>query len=265
MKTLTIAMICLILGGCGQKDTVTLIQGPKGDTGAQGDKGDAGANGHSLVSEFVDLEDSCECANGGTRLDLYLDNDDNLAVSEGDTYNGSLVACNGLNGLQGIQGLEGVQGPQGEQGPQGIQGERGPRGRRGRAGPQGLVGAQGEQGVAGEVGPQGPQGEAGPVGAAGPQGPQGIQGIQGLAGATGSQGPAGASGTGATITAYSSSSCTLVAGSSPSHYAKSGYLYDSAGCNSNDKVDLQEGESTWVAARVLMVRDATGLRAINFN
>jgi hypothetical protein len=113
--------------------------------GADGKDGTDGKNGHSLVSVFQSATD-VECSTSGSRLDIYLDSDDSLAVSEGDTYQGSLVACNGANGLDGVDGQAGSQGPQGEAGPQGIEGEAGPTGPQG---PQGLPGATGAQGPAG--------------------------------------------------------------------------------------------------------------------
>lgn len=144
MKKLLLTLSLLALAACQEVDKVQLIQGPQGATGI------AGANGHSLVSQFVSIDsESLECTNGGTRLDIYMDMDDSLTVTDGDTYEGSLVACNGANGLNGQDGIAGAQGPQGETGPQG---------------------ATGAQGVAGPVGPVGPQGPQGTQGATGPAG-----------------------------------------------------------------------------------------------
>lgn len=140
MKKLLIAMT-FVMAGCGQVGP----QGPKGDSG---DQGPAGNNGHSLVSQIV-AATSLECPSSGQRLDIYLDRDDSLTVSAGDTFQSALIACNGANGLNGVQGVPGAQGPQGETGP---------------------------------TGSVGPQGVAGPVGPAGPQGPQGETGAQGPAG-----------------------------------------------------------------------------------
>lgn len=149
-------------------------------------RGADGKNGHSLVSQYVEVN-TCECdEQGGTRLDIYLDIDDSLSISEGDLFQNSLIACNGRNGLQGIQGLPGVQGVQGEQGPQGIPGEAGPQGIAGEQGVQGLPGPQGLTGETGATGATGSQGVAGPQGPAGATGPQGAMGPQGP------QGPAGA-------------------------------------------------------------------------
>ena len=123
--------LLLLLTACGQKETVSIINGK---------------NGHSLVSQYVE---STECLNGGTRLDIALDLDDNLTFSEGDLYQSSLIACNGEQGIQGITGDTGA------------------------IGPQGLVGADGA------IGPEGETGQPGPTG---PQGEQGLQGIQGASG-----------------------------------------------------------------------------------
>ncbi len=210
----------LILTACGSQESVTLYKGTpgsNGNPGATGKSGNSGMNGHSLVSEYTE---SCqlECSNGGTRLDLYLDMDDSLSVSEGDLYSNSLVVCNGSDGLNGQSGIAGEMGPQGEAGPQGLQGE------------------------SGEQGSQGPQGEAGP---SGPQGESGDSDV--------------------VVTALTGSSCTLVAGSSPSYYVKSDSLYSESGCSNSDKVALQVGETVFVAPRVLVIKDSSGLRSINFN
>src|SRR5688572_25279810 len=79
-----------------------------------------GENGHSMVSMFGQPSEA-ECELDGSRLDIYLDLDDSLTVSEGDLYQGSLIVCNGANGLQGLKGDAGesIVGPQGEQGIQG--------------------------------------------------------------------------------------------------------------------------------------------------
>lgn len=148
-KPWTILLLTFLTAGCGQQ----LVgpqgpQGPAGDVGAQGPQGN---NGHSLVSEVV-AATALECAVSGQRLDIYLDLDDSLTLSTGDTYQSSLVACNGANGAQGIQGIQGAQGPQGT------------------VGPAGAIGADGPQGVAGPVGPQGIQGPQGTVGAQGATG-----------------------------------------------------------------------------------------------
>jgi len=162
MNKFNVVIISLgLLTGCGHKSTVELIQGDTGTqgvrgadgaagpAGSNGATGAAGANGHSLVSQFVDSEEGIECCNGGTRLDIYLDLDDSLTVSEGDEFSNSLVACNGLNGRNGHNGETGSQGPRGYTGPQG---ETGPRGLQG---PTGQTGPQGPQGVPGATGPAG--------------------------------------------------------------------------------------------------------------
>lgn len=123
----------------------TTVQIISGQNGADGQNG---ANGHSLVSETNEAS-GCECGEaGGQRLDIYVDLDDSLSASEGDVYQGSLVACNGSNGLNGEQGQTGEQGPPGVAGPQGEPGVGipGPTGPTGPTGPQGTPGAQGPAG-----------------------------------------------------------------------------------------------------------------------
>jgi hypothetical protein len=105
MKFLTASAFLLLLASCGQKESVSVINGKDGQ------------NGHSLVSEYVP---ATECV--GDRLDVFIDLDDSLSVSEGDKYQSSIIACDGQNGLAGVQGIAGTQGPQG------IQGNIGPTG-----------------------------------------------------------------------------------------------------------------------------------------
>lgn len=145
MKQILLALVLsLALVGCGK-------EGAKGETGSVGPQGPQGANGHSLVSEVV-AASALECAVSGQRLDIYIDLDDSLSLTTGDSFISSLVACNGANGLNGAQGVAGAQGPQGEVGPQGVIGEAGPQGEVGPTGPAGVQGPQGEQGAQGPAG-----------------------------------------------------------------------------------------------------------------
>lgn len=199
--------------------------------------GQDGEDGHSIVTQ-VQSANSRECVNGGSRLDLYLDRDDNNRVSRSDSYLSSVVTCNGQNGAQGIQGVPGERGPVGA------------------VGPQGLTGAMGLTGATGAVGPQGIPGVAGPVGSQGPQGPQGIQGNAGA-------------GSGATITNYGSSSCTRITGTN-SYVKPTGSnnlgLYTSSSCASNTKfAEVSEGEAYWVSANSLATEVNGCLRVITFN
>jgi hypothetical protein len=230
MKYVVMSLMFLMVG-C-QSETVTLIPGPQGVPGV------AGANGHSLVSETVEAS-GCECDwQGGTRLDIYMDMDDSLSLTEGDTFQSSLVACNGMNGLNGQDGLPGATGAQGIPGA---------------TGPEGIAGP------AGEVGPEGAQGLVGPVGPMGPAGPQGL---------TGAQGPAGS---GATLQAFTlGSSCLSVGGGL---YAKksgdTAKIYDDNDCDSNDFVTtVGEQASYWLSSTRLAFVDASSgvvLRVLNFN
>lgn len=141
MKKLVSILAMLLVMGCA--DSVTkLIVGPAGPAGEDG------ANGHSLVSETTQAS-GCECDEaGGARLDIYVDLDDSLSVTEGDLWQTSLVACNGANGANGQPGNPGEAGPQGIPGPQGEPGygEPGPTGPAGPTGPQGATGAEGPAG-----------------------------------------------------------------------------------------------------------------------
>lgn len=135
MKLLLIYSI-LFIASCADKTMVASVTAKDG------------VNGHSVVS-LVQTASSIECTSSGSRMDMYIDNDDSLSTSQGDTYINSLVVCNGTNGLNGQQGSVGMQGPQG------LAGE---------VGPQGPTGATGLQGPVGPQGPQGPQGQTGPAG-----------------------------------------------------------------------------------------------------
>lgn len=212
-----------------------------------------GKNGHSVVSVYNESSE-LECSNGGQRLDLYLDLDDSLSVTEGDTFMNSLVTCNGLNGLNGAQGPQGEPGPQGLIGETGPQGLTGPRGYQGFPGLPGAIGPRGLPGVAGSTGPQGLPGVAGPVGPQGAQGPQGIQG------------PAGSSG--ATIVLYAQTSCTRI-GSTNRYLKVQGnnvQFFSSSNCSSNSKLaEVSQGESFWVTGNMLAVYDDCSVRVITFN
>jgi hypothetical protein len=228
MKVSVLAIV-LILASCSRKESFKLIQGPKGDTGA---------DGHSLVSQYVESD---ECLDGGTRLDIFLDVDDSMTVTEGDLARGSLLAC---NGSQGIQGLQGETGERGRQGPRGIQG---------RVGPQGLAGQSGTNGNDGEDGAIGPQGIQG---IAGPSGSQGIQGIQ------------GESGINATASiSVTLSGCRAILGTD--YYSKDDRIYNNTSCSSSHSgmvADLNGGNSFWVASNKLAVDfTSSSIKIITFN
>lgn len=146
-KLFVYILLSSALFGCGQVAEFKLVPGPKGD------KGD---NGHSLVSQYVSAS-ALECEQGGSRLDIYVDLDDSLSTSDGDKYQSSLIACNGVNGLKGDKGDPGAVGPPGLSGPPGLNGNPGHDGAPGPAGPPGPQGPQGTPGA------QGPRGEGGSV------------------------------------------------------------------------------------------------------
>lgn len=254
-----IASFALAAGCSPQREVVSIISGTPGADGA---------NGHSLVSQYQEVT-GCECdEQGGSRLDIYLDLDDSLGVSEGDVFQNSLIACNGRNGMRGPRGYPGVQGEQG------IPGEAGPQGIPGEQGIQGLPGPQGLVGATGAVGPQGIPGLPGPTGATGATGPQGAMGPQGPTG------PAGALLQNYTL----GSSCTSIG---DGYYAKrddttvklfkdlpgnSGSDCDSSGSDSNFVANIyaehtSNGEASfWLTATRLAFNDNNGnLRVIKFN
>lgn len=165
MKYVVAVVLSALVVACASKTEEINLSAQDGVDGVNG------ANGHSLVSQYNSVS-NCACdEQGGTSLDIYLDLDDSLTLTEGDLYQNSLIACNGRNGLNGVNGLPGAQGPQGIPGEQGPQGVPGPQGLTGAAG---ATGATGAQGVAGPAGPQGPQGPQGLMGPQGPQGPAGV-------------------------------------------------------------------------------------------
>jgi hypothetical protein len=229
--------------GTSGVDGINGQNGTNGIDGQDGADGLDGTNGHSLVSRFRSAS-LFECWTGGTRLDIYIDMDDNLFLSHGDRYQNSLIACDGKNGRDGRNGRDGQDGEDGLDGLDGKDGEAGPQGIQGEVGPQGEPGMQGEQGEQGEPGPTGPQGE------------------QGLPGPTGS-------GASVTVTAYTSSSCTLIAGTS--RYTKptgsNSDIYTSSSCPSYSKeFELGQGDSFWVSSDMLAVKlGSTGIRVIDFN
>ncbi|XP_039257588.2 uncharacterized protein LOC120334193 isoform X2 [Styela clava] len=109
----------------------------------------------------------------------------------------------GPSGRPGIAGLPGPSGPPGERGEKGIdgkpgeQGSTGPKGDTGESGKDGLPGTTGEQGgiglpgPSGETGTSGPRGEQGAPGEEGPRGQIGLPGSSGAKGDTGSKGDQG--------------------------------------------------------------------------
>ncbi len=212
-------LVCtlLILAGCGDRTVTGVVNGRDGNDGA---------NGHSIVSQYNESSE-IECQNGGSRLDLYVDMDDSLSASEGDLYQGSLVACNGSNGLAGQQGEPGTPGP---------------------------------QGIAGEVGPQGPAGE---TGEAGPTGPAGEQGPAGTPGATG---PAGSGATIVSYTSSSCTSLgSGFYGKSKSNSYE--IFDDNDCDSDDKVATLNDSDDTyWLAAdRLAVFTSPNDLRVINFN
>jgi hypothetical protein len=143
MKKLLFVSLTILAAACSKDRSV--------EATVTAHDGNNGSNGHSIVSVYQEAS-SLECANSGSRLDMYLDTDDSLTASEGDVYLNSLVVCNGSNGLNGQDGLIGEQGPQGDIGPQG---EAGSDGSPGLPGPTGPVGSQGPQGIQGPAGSSG--------------------------------------------------------------------------------------------------------------
>jgi len=243
-------ILLAILGGCSDNTTLKLVQGPAGTNGIDGTNGANGlngSNGHSLVSEYVETD--LECETNGQRLDIYLDLDDSLSVSEGDIFMNSLIVCNGTNGLNGLNGADG------QTGPQGLPGHIGPQGLMGATGPQGIQGAVGPQGAQGVQGPSGPAGSPGAPGTQGPQGPQGLTGAAGSSGAT--------------ITIYTSASCALITGTT--FYTKPNgtntELFSSSLCSGSSKVtEIGDGDSFWVSNNKLAIDDAnSGIKVITFN
>lgn len=230
MKKLIVGITMLGMLGCTpNREVVDVIHGNNG------------ANGHSIVSQYNESV-GCECAHGGTRLDLYLDMDDSLSATESDLYQGSLIACNGSNGLNGIDGLSGTEGEDGHDGQQGIPGSPGP------------MGTIGPMGMTGSPGPMGPIGRTGPIGATGLTGPIGLTG------------PAGSSG--ATIVSYGSSSCTALTGGYYGKAKSNTYdIYLSSSCKESDKViTLNDANSTiWLSTTSMAVYASSSVRVINFN
>ena len=259
-------MICLALAltACGERTTTGYAK-----NGNDGSNGSNGSNGHSIVSQYNDSSE-IECANGGTRLDFFLDNDDSLSASENDLFLNSIVVCNGANGLQGPQGLRGCQGAQGipgAMGPVGAVGPQGPAGATGSRGPRGEEGEDGEDGHNGAPGLQGQIGATGPAGSSGPQGIPGVPGAQGIPGAP------GAPGSSASIVAYTSSSCTslgdgLYGISNSNTYSIYVPTTGNHASLCGTKVgDLNDSNSTfWISAsRLAVFAQPNDLRIINFN
>jgi hypothetical protein len=105
----------LLLASCGDKQTVQLIPGPKGESGSTGNTG-SDAIGTVMLQRSAS---NTEClVTSGTAVDFYKDNDNSLDVSLGDTLSSTLVSCNGRDGEDG----ESIVGPVGPMGPSGLNG-----------------------------------------------------------------------------------------------------------------------------------------------
>jgi hypothetical protein len=85
-----------------------------------------------------------------------MDVDDSLTPTDGDLYQNSLIACNGLNGNHGENGHDGIAGPPGQAGPPGLDGNPG---HDGEPGPSGLPGSPGAPGANGHDGAPGQDGK----------------------------------------------------------------------------------------------------------
>jgi len=137
-KSVISLVLALFIVGCSPAREVVQV--------IKGDPGIPGANGHSVVTEFTEVN-SCACDEaGGSSFDVYTDMNDNLQLDEGDFWQASTIICNGRNGLNGATGAPGESGPQGVPGPTGEIGPQGPQGIAGPTGPQGLQGPQGPAG-----------------------------------------------------------------------------------------------------------------------
>lgn len=247
MKYVLAIMATLLLTGCSVDRSLEAVV-----TAKDGVNGTDGKNGYSIVSQTLQSSE-LECEISGTRLDMYLDLDYSLSVTEGDIYTNSLVVCNGRNGLQGQQGIQGERGPRGQKGPRGLQGVQGIQGILGMQGPVG------ETGSAGAMGPQGEQGISGPQGPTGPQGPQGLQGPQGTSGTNSAS----------IIRNYGSSACTRIVDTN-SYVKPTGSnnfaLYTSSSCSSNTKyAEISDGEAYWASSNTLATWVDGCLRTITFN
>lgn len=81
--------------------------------GPAGPKGDQGVAGHSIVYSGR-LATGVECpVNGGQAADFYLDLDDTLSKTAGDTLMGGIISCNGADGSNGTNGTNGTNGSNG--------------------------------------------------------------------------------------------------------------------------------------------------------
>lgn len=118
--------------------TQYLCGGPAGATGPAGLTGPAGATGASGLTTLATTSPEAagaNCATGGIKIELGLDQDGNGTLETGEVNAASTrYVCNGA------------------QGPQGSPGATGPAGAPGAAGAAGAAGATGPQGPAGTLG-----------------------------------------------------------------------------------------------------------------
>lgn len=195
----------------------------------KGDKGDAGQDGVSCTLSSVENGVQLSCSDET-----------------------SFIVYNGINGLDGISGQDGLDGENG------ITGQSGQDGTNGTDGLSCTV----EQLENGAIincnnstatvlnGTDGQNGDDGVDGAGGQDGQNGSNAV-------------------ATITNYSSSSCTLIVGTTvytkPSGSGNRG-LYTSNTCSSNSKyAEVSQGEAYWVSTSSLATLDGNTLKVIKFN
>lgn len=106
-KLIGLLLAAFLINACAKTETISATKGDKGDPGAPGQ------NAHQTL--FVASED-------GTVLNLYVDMDDSLTVTEGDLIYGSVTLPAGPQGEPGEDGQNGNDGEQGPEGPQGPAG-----------------------------------------------------------------------------------------------------------------------------------------------
>ena len=135
------------VAGTNGSDGSDGAQGPAGldgADGADGTPGASGADGHSALAVTTTEPAGQNCADGGIRIDIGVDDDDDRALSPIEVDLTQYV-CNGADGNQGQPGTNGTDG---QDGSNGIDGVDGTNGTDGQDGANGIAGQDGTNGSA---------------------------------------------------------------------------------------------------------------------
>lgn len=131
----------------GEVDTTNFAcDGQDGADGSSGQDGSDGANGLTALVALSSEANGSNCTNGGTRIDVGLDDDGDQILDPGEIDSTSYV-CDGADGQDGTDGAPGQDGNDGAPGQDGNDGAPGQDGNDGAPGQDGNDGTSGSNGL----------------------------------------------------------------------------------------------------------------------